>query len=168
MPNHCETDLFVHGPKAVVNEVIKKHFLPDGELNCDSVLPYPTEYKMLDEAARKWEEDNKDNPARDWSLRPTDGFNAGGYGWCISNWGTKWGTYGGSGINKTTRGFSTGFQSAWAPPTPVVTALAAMYPKLKIQMNSFERGASYQCKANWANGELVQEVQGEYLGNRGG
>jgi hypothetical protein len=168
MPNHCESDLFIHGPNAIIDEVIKKHFTPEGALNCTTVIPYPATYKELDDAVRKWEEDNKDNPNRDWRLQSKDGFNSGGYEWCCTNWGTKWGTYGGSGINKTTRGLSTGFQSAWSPPTPVVTALAAMYPKLKIQMNSFERGAGYQVKANWENGELVSEDQSGYRGSRGG
>lgn len=168
MPNHCESDLFVHGPTAVVDEVIKKHFTKDGELNCHSVIPYPTEYKMLDEVACKWEKDNKDNPAQDWRLRPKDGFNMGGHEWCIANWGTKWGTYDGSGIKKTTRGFNTSFNSAWSPPTPVVTALAEMYPSLKIQMKSYERGMGYKIDAHWENGVIVQEVNSEYRGNRGG
>lgn len=168
MPNHCESDLYVHGPKAIVEAVMAKHFLPDGELNCDSVIPYPKEYKDADEISAKWDADNKDNPNRDWGQRPKDGFNSGGYDWCCANWGTKWGTYDGRGLNRTTRGFSAGFMSAWSPPTPVVTALAAMYPKIKIQMNSFEQGMGYQVKANWENGEFIGEDQSQYRGSRGG
>ena len=168
MPNHCESDLYIHGPKAIVATVIAKHFTADGELNCDSVIPYPASFKALDEASAKWEADNKDNPNRDWRNRPKDGFNSGGYDWCVACWGTKWGTYDGTGINKTARGFGAGFQSAWSPPTPVVSALAAMYPKIKIQMNSFENGMGYQVKANWENGKLICENQNDYRGSRGG
>jgi hypothetical protein len=164
MPNHCESDLFVNGPKAVVEEVIKKHFTADGELDCNTVIPYPEEYLRLDEVARKWEADNKDNPNRDYRLKPKDGYNQGGYEWCITNWGTKWGTYDGHGLRRTTRGFSTTFNSAWSPPTPVVTALAAMYPKLKIQMNSFEPGAGFQVHALWENGVLNHETEEDYSG----
>lgn len=168
MPNHCESDLFVHGPKAVVDEVIKKHFTKDGELNCDSVIPYPKEYKDADDISHAWDERAKTDNTLLWQNRPTDGYNMGGHEWCIANWGTKWGTYDGSGIKKTTRGFNTSFNSAWSPPTPVVTALAEMYPSLKIQMKSYEQGMGYKIDAHWENGVIVQEVNSEYSGHRGG
>jgi len=169
MPNHCETDLIVHGPKALVAEVLAKHFTENGELNCTTVIPYPRMFKLLDDEAEKWNEENKNNPNRDWRLQPKDGYNQGGYQWCCENWGTKWGTYNGDGINKTTRGFSTSFSSAWAPPEPVIAKLAEMYPKLRIQQDSYEQGMGYQIHNVWKNGEQIKaESENNYRGGRGG
>jgi hypothetical protein len=168
MPNHCETDLFVHGNKKLVAEVIAKHFLPTGELNCDSVISYPLQFRELDAAAANWEVVNKDNPDKDWNTRPKDGFNSGGYEWRVSNWGTKWGTYDGRKFRLTTRGFSTRFDSAWSPPTPVVQKLAEMYPGLMIKMRSYEQGCAFQCQYVWKQGCLISHYEIDYRGGRGG
>jgi hypothetical protein len=168
MPNHCDNTIYVHGPKAIVDEVIAKHFADTGELNCESVIPYPKEYKLADEVSRNWNERAKTDKTLNWKDRPTDGFNSGGYEWCVANWGTKWGTYDGNGLNRTTRGFNAGFMSAWSPPTPAVTALAAKYPTIKIQMKSYEAGMGYKVNATWENGELCGEDETTYSGHRGG
>ena len=168
MPNHCETDLIISGPKAILNEIVKKYFNEKGELNCDAVIPYPSKYKKLDEIAHTWNIQNKDNPKANWSKRPTDGFNQGGYEWCCENWGTKWGTYQGQEIVEKARSVSFSFSSAWAPPTPVVNKLAQMYPKASFTMKSYERGAGYKWESVWKNGEITKDVESPYRGSRGG
>jgi hypothetical protein len=168
MPNHCDTTLYIRGNKKLVANLVAAHVTPTGELNCDSIIPYPDTFKQLDEAAHKWESDNKDNPKADYRTCPRDGFNQGGYEWCKENWGTKWGTYAGRGIKFTTRGVTLRFNSAWSPPTPVITKLAAICPALRFQMDSYERGCAYQIHAHWKNGECVSVIDGEYRGGRGG
>ena len=168
MPNHCDSDLTVSGNPKLLDEVLAKFFTPNGELNCDAVIPYPSKFKQLDEVARKWDEDNKSNPNVNWSLRPNDGFNSGGYEWCCNNWGTKWGTYDGSGVDRRTRSFSVRFNSAWSPPTPVVDKLATMYPALKFSLDSYECGAAYHYVGRWENGVQVRDDELSYHGNRGG
>ena len=70
--------------------------LQTGENSFDFNLfvPYPKEFKDADnEAKRVYDELVKEagDPYRiDWSKVPADGFNKGGYEWCIVNWGTKW------------------------------------------------------------------------------
>lgn len=166
MPNHCESDLVISGDAKLLKTIIAKHFTEEGELNCDSVIPYPKKFKKLDEAAAKYE---KEHPG-DWAGRPKDGFNQGGYDWCCNNWGTKWGTYDGTGIcfSKKKDRVSVSFQSAWAPPTPVVAKLAKMYPDATFEMDSFECGMGFQVSNTWANGESGGEVQSDYSGTRGG
>ncbi len=166
MPNHCETDLTLTGPKDLIDKVLAAHFTPNGELNCDSVIPYPAHLKALDDAAKAW--DDKPEP-KDWKDRPKDGFNQGGYEWCCSNWGTKWGTYDSGGIERTPKGAAMSFNSAWSPPHPVLAKLAALYPDLSIVAKSYEQGAGYKCDYRWKKGELVKEQTDNcYRGGRGG
>lgn len=164
MPNHCETDLTISGPKAVVDLILKAHFNEEGELNLDSVIPYPKEYKDLDAVAEAYE---KAHPG-DWAGRPKDGFNSGGYDWCVKNWGTKWGTYEGQGIHRNSRSADVSFQTAWAPPTPVFDKLAAMYPAASFHARSYEQGAGYQTDYRWKKGIQTHGESFDYNGHRGG
>jgi len=181
MPNHCETDLTITGLDAEVRAVLAKHFTAEGALDCDSVLPYPTEYKELDRFAEEWAQTHCDETG--WRLkpeyegknlqRPKDGFNSGGYEWKSTQWGTKWGTYDGVGITIVPlKGGKIkallGFQSAWAPPTPVLHALAAVYPQLTFRAESFEMGMGYRLLNKWEGGEQTAKCEFAYRGRRGG
>jgi hypothetical protein len=163
MPNHCDSDLIVSGDPKLLDEILAKFFNEEGELNCDAVIPYPDKFKRLDEAAKKWDDEKKG-----WEGRPKDGFNSGGYEWCCNNWGTKWGTYDGSGVERKPRSFSVRFNSAWAPPTPVVNKLAEMYPTIKFSLDGYEQGAAYHYIGRWENGVQTRDEELSYRGGRGG
>lgn len=167
MPNHCETDLMIHGLSARVRKCLDEYFTVDGELDCDKVIPYPQEFKEQDVVARKWSEEN---PNGKWSDKPKDGFNSGGYEWCVNNWGTKWGTYDGHGVTVSKNGQTAhlSFQSAWSPPIPVMDTLAEMFPDLTFTVNSYECGMGYKVRAKWIEGVKVVDVTSKYRGSRGG
>lgn len=164
MPNHCETDLTILGPISILDEVQGKFFTENGELNCDAVIPYPDEYKELDRIAHEYE---KAHPG-DWAGRPKDGFNSGGYTWCCNNWGTKWGTYNGQGMKRTKNRLFVSFNSAWAPPTPVIEKLAADYPQLTFIAKSYEQGCAFKLDYKLKNGDYIRKDEHDYHGNRGG
>lgn len=139
--------------------------------DCNTIIPYPEKYKRLDDAALKWEEDARVKREQglevSWSDRPTDGFNQGGYEWCCANWGTKWGVYQVvRKIRKTSLFYS--FQSAWAPPEPVIRKLAQMFPKLRLKLKYFEMGAAYQGILELQGEEEINNWSGDYHGRRGG
>lgn len=167
MPNHCETDLTLKGSPELIKLVLATHFTEDGELNCDSVIPYPANFKELDRVAKEW--DDKPEP-KDYRDRPTDGFNSGGYEWCVNNWGTKWGTYDGRGVELNLKGTiaKVSFNSAWSPPTNTLNKLAEMYPGLTIVAKSYERGMAFKCDYRWEGGQNIQANESSYHGNRGG
>ncbi len=106
MPNHCETEFSISGRRADVQAVLDAHFTDKGELDCDKVIPYPEKYMQMDALREEWNAVHCDETG--WRLkpefesqnlqRPSDGFNSGGYEWCCSAWGTKWGTYDGGGV----------------------------------------------------------------------
>lgn len=165
MPNHCETDFTIYGRTEQVKALMAKHVTEDGTLDCDSVIPYPDEYKELDRLAAEWQQH--------LLLRKYDGFNSGGYEWCYANWGTKWGTYSGRAITEIVHDndmleVQLSFESAWSPPTPVFDKLAEMYPSISFRAESFERGAAYQMLQEWKEGHKVTDREDRYDGPRGG
>lgn len=96
-------------------------------IDFNKLIPYPEEYVRLDRESREWEKSHPENP---WKGRPADGFNQGGYQWCVDNWGTKWSAYDQEKRSLT----SIYFETAWSPPVPVMDALAARFPDLRFML----------------------------------
>jgi len=76
--------------------------------------------------------------------------------WCEENWGTKWNLTAESILRA--EGPRDGvllycFESAWAPPSPLVARLAAQFPKLSLELVFGEPGAGFVGKESYANGE---------------
>ena len=91
MPNHCESDLRVFPPSNVgPNDRLKDlvEFIAPG-FDFDKVIPYPEHYAEADQQRRE----DKDN-GLSWDECRPDGYNHGGYEWCIEHWDTKWNAYG--------------------------------------------------------------------------
>jgi hypothetical protein len=101
--------------------------LPEVFLDFEKILPMPPELKGTEAPA--------DKP--NW------------YDWCVENWGTKWNSYDG---NVTEDGIS--FNTAWAPPTPVIVALAKKIGK-SLRLIYDEPGMDF-C------GELIVDAKGRH------
>jgi len=175
MPNWTENELYVKGPQAdrdaFVNAAEAHHVGYDmiaGEdyscvtqLDFNNFIPYPKHYLDQDEKAKAA---RKKDP-KDWSV--PDGFNCGGYDWCINNWGTKWNACEITLTeNKTSLKYR--FDTAWSPPIKVVTAMAHMFPMLTFTLKYFEGGIGFQGRYTIKGDEIIEEFSGDYHGNRGG
>ena len=88
MPNWCENDLTVEGPKGAVEEFIK-FVAGESPFDFNKFVPYPEEFKRLDDAAEAWDKEHAGRPDYDWRARPKDGFNSGGYEWRVKHWATS-------------------------------------------------------------------------------
>jgi hypothetical protein len=112
MPNFCENELTISGPD--VERVLAAIADPSSDdpdehiLDFDQIVPYPQDLKDLDQRNAEYQAKffaiAKDDPQRDEKLKALadeygvepgtpwlkDGYNAGGYEWCIQNWSTKW------------------------------------------------------------------------------
>jgi hypothetical protein len=66
------------------------------------------------------------------------------YKWRTRNWGTKWNAYGYEG-GVQFDGKTLQFLTAWAPPTPIVEKLAAMYPDLDFVHQWADEDIGYNC-----------------------
>ena len=173
MPNHCENDLRITGTKKDVERFLAFAKTDKNEFDYNQFLPYPKKFAALDEAYKQWNKDNRDEkgalkPGLTWNDAPRDGFNSGGYEWCITTWGTKWNAYN---INiEPFDGESVviHFKSAWAPPKPVIEKAGEMFPALEFDLRYFECGAAFNGILRIEKGEVTHDETGTYFGERGG
>ena len=172
MPNWCENDLRVEGPKEVLEEFLR-FAAGESRFDFNRFIPYPEEFRRRDEIAAAWDRKHETQPY-DWRLRPKDGFNSGGYEWCVRHWGTKWpacrveveGPV--TGDDGTTLEVTYHFDTAWSPPKPVIERAAKLYPALRFELSYFERGAQFHGRLCCSGGEVESDESGPYFGNRGG
>jgi len=97
MPNHCRNHLMIESEKDILN-VLNPYLkcMGDNEYEFDFQKIIPMDEKLL-EGGNEW------------------------YNWRVENWGTKWNGYDGSFTDDFTI-FS--FDTAWAPPLPIIKKLA--------------------------------------------
>jgi hypothetical protein len=205
MPNHCENDLIVIGPKDDVERFVKESSIEDTSMGDDihldfnTAVPYPEKWEAMDGVQEEYDEETRRlceeaaSKMPEWAskeevhgavsavnrerwtqeTRPKNGYNAGGYEWCIENWGTKWNAYSTHSISvepvdDSSKQFKISFDTAWAPPIPVVHAWAEKHPSLEISLHWYEAGCGFCGSLVLHGAEVLQETNGEYRGPRGG
>jgi len=110
LPNWCENELYVSGRKEDLQKFKEKAKGKYTALDFNSFVPYPEEWRKLDEAYwGAWEklrelnirlemtesEEEKQRIRKEIeevrkNMPEKDAYNQGGYEWCWENWGTKW------------------------------------------------------------------------------
>lgn len=171
-----ETDISHMCKEALEKEVLGRKW----DL-CHITIPYPETFAKRDRIIEKYGrsptkeqivEIYKELGETPKKEKPYDGFNSGGYEWCVNNWGTKWGVYDvrlteamkyGNGLY-----LALSFDSAWSPPTPVIKKMGEMFPDLQISMYSYERGCAFISGIEMQRGEIIDEWSHGYYGYRGG
>src|SRR5262245_20469590 len=93
MPNWCECDFYISGPKEAVERFLETVKGEDSVFDFNQLIPYPEDFRKLDGSFDEWMEKL---PGERDGLPPADGYNQGGYEWCVANWGTKWNAKGAS------------------------------------------------------------------------
>lgn len=197
MPNYCENELEVKGPKEELKRfkefaTTKATAKGDNEGSSDNVLdtekfiPYPTKYKEMDEISRRIERDRQkyleslgfkgNNEAIQhyremaYKLYPDkkDGYNSGGYEWCLKNWGTKWGICRPDLTGDTDKKLHYFFQTAWSPPNPIIKKMSEMFPKLTFTLKYWEAGSGFRGIFKVKADEVIKSETYAYSGDRGG
>ena len=122
MPNWCDCDLTIEGPKERLEGFLGEVESEESLFDFVRIVPYPETFRELDRLAAEWlskpPEERTDPP-------PKDGFNKGGYYWCVEHWGTKW-PASGVGLDRdvwpenseSSGSVSFHFSTAWSPPSP--------------------------------------------------
>ena len=169
MPNWAENDLIVRGPKKDMEKMVEECFSDEDGAKCpdfNKIVPYPTKFSDMDKAAE---------PIMDAIMKgthkgpmPKDGFNSGGYDWCIKNWGTKWDAKDARKFSVSANTLKVTFDTAWSPPKPVILALAKKYPTLEITLKSYEAGMQYKALLKLKGDKVIADGSSDYNGNRGG
>jgi len=182
MPNHVEQDLWVNGDVTIIKEFIE--FAKENEddiLSANKFLPYPEEYRILDEQG-KLDRVKGDPDCKDFSgcvqakyMAPIkDGFNSGRYDWCRRVWGTKWGCYDATiSIPITFGNRKKGtvlykFKSAWDPAVKIIVAMSQKFSTLKFKLKYYERGMEFKGEYIVCGGEVLKDIREPYHGSRGG
>ncbi len=195
MPNWCENDLWILGPKRVVDETVKTFFseteggIPYPDFN--KIIPYPEKYRTEDEKAQRCNERMRGidlstvdhSTAEAWAKLldvptteipkiengwPRDGYNQGGYHWRIKNWGTKWPACSPHNFKMLKRGLRVSFDTPWSPPEPVLQKLSELRPNLEIRLRFYETGMGFKGLRVFRGGRLTDTMDGDYKGRRGG
>jgi hypothetical protein len=154
MPNHISNRMWFVAPDGdyhkeestfeAVKALMKTEESP---FDFDVLIPYPEQYKVLDDARNEAEK----QPDAKWSDMPKDGFNSGGYEWCVANWGTKWNAYD-IGVDYD----AILFQTAWSTPRPVWAELSKRFPEMRLEVEYADEDRGNNCgKLTYANGELI-------------
>ena len=156
MPNWCYNIIEVIGDNAEVNKMVEKIEGEDTEFDFNKVLPYPEKYAILDKKSNGMRDKNVD--LKDI---PTDGFNSGGYEWCISNWGTKWNACEPV-VSADGNIAEISFDTAWSPSLGVTKALSELFPTLTFKHSYEEGGCDFSGFTIFDGGEVIEDKSGNY------
>lgn len=177
MPNYCDQDLWITGPteelkkfKAFAKEDIEHfnifngtYFLQEFLLSANKFIPYPQGYRDQDKFSI--EQSKK-------GIYVPDGFNSGGYEWCVNNWGTKWGICD-CVLSREKLGKKDGklfykFHSAWSPCNKIISAMAERFPELLFKLKYYEMGCGYKGIFVIKGWTIILDEKSKYHGKRGG
>lgn len=163
MPNWCANDLYIYGPnRDQILNLVKSDDPSDPEVfTFQKIIPRPA---ILDQtiSGSQTEESLK---ARELAIRET-GF-PDWCEWSRVNWGTKWDACRAS-LSASPSRLKYTFETAWAPPEPVIRALSKMFPENRMKHCFFECGMAYQGRRVYLAGILLESKDDKYHGRRGG
>ena len=162
MPNWCYCELSIVGS---IEERIKFKSFAEGSglmLDFNRFILYPERFRVMDEKCEKMRASGVP-----WEEIPKDGFNNGGYEWCIANWGTKWNASCDD-VKEKSRSLVYRFDTAWDPPRPVIYLMAEMFPRLRFNLWFWEGGSGFQGQLMIRSHVVLKNMRGDYRGCRGG
>lgn len=167
MPNWCRNEVKINGnivEQEAILDFLKesierfqirldeapKDFLSRSKLqrelvDFNNVIPYPEHFLQRDndkETLSKKEFFTKYGDEK-------DGYNNGGYAWCVANWGTKWNASDAIYVPQLNCLF---FETAWGPALKVIAALHKHFPTVGIYYEYYERGSGFI-----GGGEFIRE-----------
>lgn len=186
MPNWCEHDITVSGPKADMGrfmDIINGATGPEGVSLLSVFLPRPEalentvspermphrdeeiEQAQAEEAARM----RAANSA--WETRRDELIEAHGssnwYDWSIQTWGVKWPDRSRV-VRCGPRSVTLSGQCPWGPPIEGISGISKMFPRLRFTIEWFEGGMQFAGKASYLDGAELSMTQRPYRGWRGG
>ena len=137
MPNHCYNRVTIYGEDLVQIKEIKEKLEREEtcfDFNCH--IPIPNELGGTTAPPR----DPDSSEAK--RLRKQHGHD-NWYDWCVENWGTKWNSYDSEFIDEDEDRLEYSFNTAWAPPEPIIHKLRELYPDVGITAFYDEPGMEF-------------------------
>ena len=182
MPNWCDGELKITGKEGELQGFKKFAKTGTNVLDTHKFIPYPKEFKEQDILSNRYhdlkrnKQDGKltKKETRElllMSLNPPekDGFNSGGYDWCLQNWGTKWGICNPELYNLDDKQkLFYRFNTAWSPASIITCKMAELFPKLKFNYKYWEGGSEFRGIFICKNKKIIRDNVYNYKGFRGG
>src|SRR5437879_4051338 len=85
MPNWCDCDLYISGPKAELEKFLETVKSEESVFDFNRVIPYPEHFREQDREFEEWTK----KPPEERSVPPPSAYSSSGWDWCVANWGTK-------------------------------------------------------------------------------
>ena len=182
MPNWCENDLCIKGSQVEVKDCLDNIIDDKGNFDFYFLIPMPPELENIQTGTcvidgkkvsawtvRKGKHGQEINEAVDERLLMEKYGHTSWYDWSIDNWGTKW-TVNATSMNPFIKNqVKIHFDTAWAPPIPVIKKLIEKFPNLKFVHSYFECGMGFSGCIKGKDGKVISETYNDsYTGNRGG
>jgi len=176
MPNWVECDLNINGNKKDIARFKKFAKGKTEVIDTNKFIPYPKKFREADEKADRYQKlkhKEKLTKAEKQELNKfgndvKDGFNNGGYNWCCNNWGTKWGLCNTELSGDYGEELNYYFETAWSEPKPIILKMSKMFKKLEFVLKYFEGGNCFNGLLRCKGGKIIDDLSGDYFGNRGG
>jgi len=156
MPNWCYNIIEVTGNEKDLKSFVKKIKGKDRDFDFNTIIPYPKEYAVLDKKCNKMRDDGVN-----FKDIPKDGYNNGGYSWCISNWGTKWNAVEPD-VSVEKNIVQISFDTAWSPSINITEKLSEMFKTLEFKHKYEEGGCDFSGTITLKNGVTLSNISGLY------
>lgn len=160
MPNWCNNNIEIRGPRAKIEALWKAATAEEGGL-LKAMVPMP---EILRDTTSPTP-DNIDSVQLEVMIAQTGHTNW--YDWAVSKWGTKW-DVDTEGLEYSEEGEDmaviTGyFDSAWSPPTGAYEKFCEANPDCTLEASYFEMGCDFGGFWSVDNGnEYLEDLQEEY------
>lgn len=161
-PNWCQNNLEVRGKKEDLEKFRDYAKSKTTLLDFNNFISYPKRFRDLSKKVEEW---NKTHDLKKDGFCPfKDGFNSGGYQWCVKNWGTKWNS---CNATKSANTINNGllcydFSTAWSPPTPVIVKMSEKFPSLYFTLKYWESGMGFKGTFEVERGVIRKNVSSNY------
>jgi hypothetical protein len=140
MPNWCVNVVKVHSSDKEAMAAFYKKFSDPAKFAFEDFVPVPESIKNSEEVDA-------------W------------FDWTDASWGTKWDVKDGDqepAQDNCETYYEVRFETAWAPPIPVLQAIAEQFPALHVTISYHEEGMQFLGYSWWRNGTLCKKVYHEY------
>jgi hypothetical protein len=150
MPNWVRNHLTITGTNEDIASTLATLRGPESDVDFNMLCLYPQKFADIDATAEREKERIDDFSADERKAfvdgggeRPKDGYNSGGYEWCVENWGTKWNADDPH-VDVEDGKATITFDTAWDPPIRYIVVLAAKHPQVCLDLTYIDEMPNYR------------------------
>lgn len=174
---------FADGEEEYIDELSGEKKISNRILDMNKFIPYPKRFKDMDKQAQEHnkkmrileEQAKTDEKAKKEyenelilaelegnDIHKSDGYNQGGYDWCVMNWGTKWNFCDVELEEETDEQLHYSFSTAWNMPIPVLFKMSKMFPALTFEYLGNEESEEFEVEYEFKAGKLTKQEEKDW------